>query len=170
MKLISHRGNLKGKNPNRENSPSYIDEAIALGYEVEIDVWVEQNLIFLGHDAGNYYVDLEWLEVRKSKLWLHAKNKEALIFFMQTDFNFFFHDSDLATITSKGYVWVFPGQQPIPSHAQNRPVPRRKRVVVARMLVLAKVRSKNQCGSVESYHVSRQSRVSCVRRARCVPT
>lgn len=114
MKLISHRGNLKGKNPNRENSPSYIDEAIDLGYEVEIDVWVEQNLIFLGHDAGNYYVDLEWLEVRKSNLWLHAKNKEALIFFMQTDFNFFFHDSDLATITSKGYVWVFPGQQPIP--------------------------------------------------------
>ena len=37
MILISHRGNIDGKIVERENHPEYIDEAIALGYDVEID-------------------------------------------------------------------------------------------------------------------------------------
>ena len=38
MILISHRGNTNGKNINRENTKSYIDEAIAKGFDVEIDI------------------------------------------------------------------------------------------------------------------------------------
>ena len=37
MKLISHRGNIDGPQPDRENSPNYINEAIEAGYNVEID-------------------------------------------------------------------------------------------------------------------------------------
>jgi hypothetical protein len=114
IKLISHRGNVNGKNPNKENSPSYIDAAIKQGYDVEVDVWVEQNLIFLGHDVGCYGVDLDWLMERASNLWLHLKNPEAVIYFMTSKFNYFIHDKDMATLTSKGHVWVYPGFQPIP--------------------------------------------------------
>ena len=39
MILISHRGNLKGINPQRENEPLYIVEALEKGFDVEIDVW-----------------------------------------------------------------------------------------------------------------------------------
>jgi hypothetical protein len=39
MIYISHRGNIDGKKPHLENSPSYIDEAIELGYDVEVDLW-----------------------------------------------------------------------------------------------------------------------------------
>jgi hypothetical protein len=28
-------------------------------------------------------------------------------------FNFFWHENDLATLTSKGYIWASPGKQPI---------------------------------------------------------
>ena len=38
MKIISHRGNIRGPVPGRENAPSYIDCAIGNGYDVEIDV------------------------------------------------------------------------------------------------------------------------------------
>ena len=34
MILISHRGNLTGKNPERENHPDYIKEALDLGFDV----------------------------------------------------------------------------------------------------------------------------------------
>ena len=51
MILISHRGNIDGKKPHLENQPDYIDEAIALGYDVEIDVWLIDGVLFLGHDA-----------------------------------------------------------------------------------------------------------------------
>ena len=34
MIFISHRGNLNGPEPLRENCPSYIDEALRAGYDV----------------------------------------------------------------------------------------------------------------------------------------
>ena len=38
MILISHRGNINKIDRKKENSQSYIQEAINLGYEVEIDI------------------------------------------------------------------------------------------------------------------------------------
>ena len=38
MIIISHRGNIRGPIPDKENRPSYIDCAIGNGYHVEIDV------------------------------------------------------------------------------------------------------------------------------------
>ena len=37
MIYISHRGNLNGKS-DRENQPDYLEEALAQGFDVEIDV------------------------------------------------------------------------------------------------------------------------------------
>ena len=39
MILISHRGNINGKNPKYENKPEYIWESIRKGYHCEVDVW-----------------------------------------------------------------------------------------------------------------------------------
>ena len=41
MIFISHRGNLEGPNPERENNPDYISEALERVYSVEVDVWYE---------------------------------------------------------------------------------------------------------------------------------
>ena len=38
MILIAHRGNVNGKNPERENTIEYIEEAIKKGYHCEIDI------------------------------------------------------------------------------------------------------------------------------------
>ena len=38
MILISHRGNIDGKNEVWENHPKYIIEALEAGYDFEIDV------------------------------------------------------------------------------------------------------------------------------------
>ena len=40
MYLVSHRGNIQGKQPDRENSPGYIIEAVKSGYYCEVDIWV----------------------------------------------------------------------------------------------------------------------------------
>ena len=50
MRIISHRGNVRGRVPGRENAPSYIDCALGNGYVVEIDVWVIDGEYWLGHD------------------------------------------------------------------------------------------------------------------------
>jgi hypothetical protein len=112
--LISHRGNIEGRRPELENTPAYIDAARTAGYEVEIDVWheggtgAEAGGFFLGHDRAERAVTLEYLSV--PGLWLHAKNIAALLHLRQAGLHCFFHDSDGATLTSRGYIWTFPGQ------------------------------------------------------------
>lgn len=114
MILISHRGNIEGPNPERENSPNYIIEAIELGYNVEVDIWILNEKIFLGHDKPQYVVSQKWIEERVDKLWIHCKNIESLQFFNKfNQFNYFWHQEDIATLTSKNYMWIYPGNQPV---------------------------------------------------------
>jgi hypothetical protein len=115
MILISHRGNIYGKNIDEENKPSYIDYAIRKGFDVEVDVWVDENDdIFLGHDNPQYKVDIFWFGFRKNNLWIHCKNIQSIeLFSNQVGFNYFWHDTDTMTLTSKGFIWAYPGKQPI---------------------------------------------------------
>ena len=115
MVLISHRGNLTGSNPERENSPIYIQEALDKGYDVEIDVWVKDNNIWLGHGCPQYLIDKIWLYLHKKHLWIHCKNIEAISYFSSELklFNYFWHENDTLTLTSKNYIWAYPGKQPI---------------------------------------------------------
>ena len=65
MILISHRGNINGKNTEKENHPDYIDEAITLGSDVEIDLWSIEGVLLLGHDEPQYGISQHWLNERQ---------------------------------------------------------------------------------------------------------
>lgn len=120
MKLIAHRGNQYGKNPEMENKPEYIDQAIFSQYDVEIDLRMVDGELFLGHDAPQYKISQDWLEHRNQFLWIHCKNREALHYLTAQKnpiaFNYFWHDTDEYTLTSKGYVWAYPGRLPAGPH------------------------------------------------------
>jgi hypothetical protein len=110
MILISHRGNTLGPNPERENHPEYILEAIQAGYDVEIDVWFKDNKFMLGHDEPQYEFPFELIDQSYPKLWIHCKNVDALSKLNELDpngskVNYFWHESDLGVLTSKGYIW-----------------------------------------------------------------
>jgi len=115
MILIAHRGNFNGKFESWENEPTYIDMAIKEGYDVEVDVWYKDNVLWLGHDKPMYGVDYNWFINRLSKLWIHCKNVEAVVFFNEWTHksNFFWHETDTVTLTSNNYIWAYPGKQPI---------------------------------------------------------
>jgi hypothetical protein len=115
MILISHRGNINGRIEEVENRPDYIDDTIKLGYDVEIDIWVIEGTFHLGHDEPQYGITLDWLNERKDKLWIHCKNIEAVEFFnlLLETYNYFWHQEDTVTLTSKNFIWVYPGKQPI---------------------------------------------------------
>lgn len=110
MKLISHRGNISGKNNKMENTTPYIIGAITMGFDVEIDIRVVNDKIYLGHDAADYEIELKLLMELKDHLWVHCKNILALSV-LRKDFNCFFHDKDDVTLTSHGYLWTYPGKQ-----------------------------------------------------------
>jgi len=104
MITISHRGNIRGPVPDRENRPSYIDCAIGNGYHVEIDVRSINGELWLGHDEPQYKVDHNWLDKRRNYLWLHCKNVEAAKECWA--YHSFCHTCDPFTYTSTGKIWL----------------------------------------------------------------
>jgi hypothetical protein len=87
--------------------------AIAMGYDVEIDVWKVGDKLYLGHDEPQYEINEEWFIDRINNLWVHCKNVESLIWVSNTKLHYFWHEHDTVTLTSKNYIWAYPGKQPI---------------------------------------------------------
>ena len=110
MKLISHRGNISGPDPGKENLPSHIKTALNLGYDVEIDVWNLNGVWFLGHDDPSYEINIKFL--MNDKLLCHAKNLAALDkMLVHTNIHCFWHQEDHYTITSRGFIVSYPGYE-----------------------------------------------------------
>jgi hypothetical protein len=107
MRLISHRGNLTGRIPDRENTKLYIIEALSQGYDVEVDVWYVGGELYLGHNSIQEEVDITFLQ--NDKLWVHCKSIKALEMCLENNIHCFFHNEDDCVLTSKGYIWVYPG-------------------------------------------------------------
>lgn len=112
MILIAHRGNLYGPNPAYENNVEYVQEALALGYNVEIDLWYNplEKTLYLGHDEPQYLCDFPFLTQRG--VWIHCKNIHALEFCNDHHITnpYFWHDQDDTTLTSTKLFWTYPGK------------------------------------------------------------
>lgn len=108
--FYAHRGNLEGRIAERENQPEYIDEAIAQGYGAEVDFWKVGDRLYLGHDDGQYDIDLKWLQDRKQFLLVHTKNQEALDFCLRNKLHAFWHTHEDYVITTWGYTVGYPGR------------------------------------------------------------
>jgi hypothetical protein len=107
--FISHRGNIDGRIINVENSPSYIEQTLFHGYDVEIDVWLVGENFYLGHDEPQYRIEESFLE--NDKLWCHAKNDYAFYTMLRNNkIHCFWHQNDDFVLTSKGIPWVYPNK------------------------------------------------------------
>ena len=111
MILIAHRGNIDGPNIKLENHPDHITKALHIGFNSEVDVRYLNGEFFLGHDEAQYKVSLKWLLEYGSKLWIHCKTIETVFQLNSySDLNYFFHESDSVTLTSKNFLWTYPGK------------------------------------------------------------
>ena len=119
MKLISHRANISGPSSDTENNPEQILYCIEHGYDVEIDVRYEPKTetLWLGHDEPQYMVSWYWLAGKSQYLWIHCKDLITLNEFVTktSGYNYFWHQEDDFTLTSKNYIWTYPGKPYTPS-------------------------------------------------------
>lgn len=113
MKLIAHRGCTRGPS-DKENHPDFIQGALNLGFDVEVDLWWDRKkgTFFLGHDEPQYelfnygtYEEDDWFQ--NHKIWWHCKNIESLFLLVNVykAINFFYQDKDDATLTNKNIIW-----------------------------------------------------------------
>jgi hypothetical protein len=104
MKTISHRGNINGI-CDLENNPDHIRYLLNKNIDCEVDVWYIGNAFYLGHDFGQYQIDIGFL--KQGGLWCHAKNLEALNLMLSNNINCFWHQNDDFSLTSGGFIWTF---------------------------------------------------------------
>jgi hypothetical protein len=110
MIYISHRGNLNGC-CGFENDPLQVSYVICKGFDVEVDVWVIDGCIYLGHDKPTYPIEKDFLVFYKKYLWCHAKNLDALTYMLLINARCFWHENDKYTLVSTGEIWSFVGQK-----------------------------------------------------------
>lgn len=107
MKIISHRGNINGVYKKKENKVDQIEKALTK-FDCEIDIWFWKKNIYLGHDKPESKIDIKFLFKHTNKLWIHAKNKEIIKVISKTNLNWFWHENDKMTLTSKNVIWAYP--------------------------------------------------------------
>lgn len=111
MKIICHRGNTFGPDPDNENKPEVIDYCIRQGYDVEVDLWYHNKTLYLGHDEPKYPITKDYLYWIKDKLWIHCKNLSVLGIIGRGGYNYFLHQNDDYVLTSSNFVWTYPRPQ-----------------------------------------------------------
>lgn len=107
MKYIAHRGLFEGPNRSLENQPNQIRRSLEKGFDCEIDLWVFDDRLYLGHDGPQYNITRDFLD--QPGLWVHAKHLVALEWLQTTELNYFWHQEDHYTLTSHRWIWAYPG-------------------------------------------------------------
>jgi len=105
MLYISNRGNLSGRDPERENSVEYIEHALRAGYCVNTDLWVIKDKLVTGNDFPAHSIMLNRLE--KGKLLIRARNIPALLFLLENGYHCYWRESDDIVLTNKNFVLSF---------------------------------------------------------------
>jgi hypothetical protein len=106
---VCHRGLKNGPNKELENKEAEIVSRLEEGWDVEIDVWNIDGIWWLGHDKPESEL-IDKTILKHHRVWVHCKNLHALEECIRdSDVHCFTHDSDEATLTSKRYIWCYPG-------------------------------------------------------------
>jgi len=108
MLYISHRGYIEGPDTKLENNPENLSKLISKNIHIEVDVRYYKKSFYLGHDEPKYKIDKKFLE--QANLWCHAKDFQTLDKIRSVKCHYFCHQNDDYTLTSKGYIWVYPGK------------------------------------------------------------
>jgi hypothetical protein len=106
MLLISHRGNVDGITPSKENTIPYMQQALARGFHVETDIYEHAGELYFGHAYGDSGEKVNWdfLACNSHKLLLHCKDARSIGIISKHDLNWFCQEHDSYAISSRDLV------------------------------------------------------------------
>lgn len=116
MRMIAHRANIHGANPETENTLGAIQKCFDAGYDVEIDVLnATGNKFYIGHDEVSDVLNIrDFDQGVHRRFWFHAKRIDVLEHLLTLKeihnykFDVFYHDQDVCVVTANRYIWTYP--------------------------------------------------------------
>ena len=106
MRLIAKRGQFSGPNKQTENTKAQIQLALSKGYDVELDVILTDNGLFLGHDGPKERLLYDGF-LDGPKIWTHCKSRRTYDHLIKSPFikAFCHEEEDLAYINQMQFKW-----------------------------------------------------------------
>ncbi len=105
---ILHRGLQNGPSSELENQEEILWARVKEGWHVELDLWIKDKSLWLGHDGPQRPLRDHSL-LHHPNVWIHAKHLPAAQYCLEHNYHCFVHDTDCGTLTSKQYLWCYPG-------------------------------------------------------------
>jgi hypothetical protein len=103
--IISHLGNIDGRQEENENTLPYIQKALKEGWHVCIDVLFRNGSFMLPHDKGYHVIPPALLS--KQRVWCRAYDGDTIDALCNVNAHCFLMSPDLS-LTSAQFIWTMP--------------------------------------------------------------
>lgn len=104
--IISHLGNIRGRQPEQENTLPYIQQALKEGWHVCVDVCFRNGGFLLPHEKGFHVAPPALLS--KQRVWCRAFDPETMDALCNINAHCFLVSRDFMSLTSSQFIWTLP--------------------------------------------------------------
>lgn len=105
--VISHLGNIDGRQPEKENTLPYIQQALKEGWHVCVDVAFRNGGFLFPSASGNYVAPPALLS--KQRVWCRAHDPETMDALCNINAHCFLVSQNFISLTSSLFLWTLPG-------------------------------------------------------------
>lgn len=105
--IISHLGNIDGRQPEHENKLAYVQKALKAGWHVCVDVAFHCGAFVLPFDGGFHPVPAALLA--KQRVWCRAYDPVTLDALCTINAHAFLNTESGLALTSAQFIWTMPG-------------------------------------------------------------
>jgi len=104
--IISHLGNVAGRQPEKENKLAYVQAALKAGWHVLIDVQFHNGGFYLPHANGFDRIPPAFLS--KQRIWARTNNAETIDALCNIGAHVLIAAPDPFVLTSAQFIWTLP--------------------------------------------------------------
>jgi hypothetical protein len=104
--IISHMGNIDGRQPEKENTLPYVQEALKAGWHVCINVVFRNGAFLLPSARGLYSVPPAMLS--KQRVWCRAYDADTADALCNINAHCFILSESFMSFTSSQFIWTMP--------------------------------------------------------------
>lgn len=104
--IISHLGNIDGRQPERENTLKYLQEALKAGWHICVDVQFLRGSFVLPHDRGFDVAPPGFFS--KQRVWSRCHNAETMDALCNINAHAFLGVDCALALTSAQFIWTLP--------------------------------------------------------------
>lgn len=104
--IISHLGNVNGRQPEKENTLAYIQKALKEGWHVCIDVAFRNGSFLLPNDHGFQVIPPALLS--KQRVWCRAQDADTIDALCNLTAHCFLVSDSFMSLTSAQFIWTLP--------------------------------------------------------------